>query len=182
MPISAPGSKPRRRRPVRRHAGFTLIELLLVVAIIAMASAVVSLSLPDPANTRLEREASRLATLLEAGRTQARVLGVPVVWVPGPDPAVALAVMTPENTTPDDFHFEGIPASTKLPGRWLDGGTDAPVVELPLRQRGLLLGPEPVIGAQRLVLRLGERRITLATDGWAPFAVQDEGAGNARPQ
>lgn len=177
MPISAPGSEG-RRRPA---AGFTLIELLLVVAIIALASAVVSLALPDPATTRLEREAARLATLLEAGRAQSRALGVPVLWVPGPDPAaVAAAVGSPTATAAlGDFHFTGVPVATALPRRWLEGGADAPSVELPVGQRGLLLGPEPVIGAQRLVLRHGERRISLATDGWAPFAVVSETADAA---
>ena len=35
----------------------------------------------------------------------------------------------------------------------------------------LVLGPEPIIGAQRLMLRLDEQRLTLATDGLGPFAV-----------
>ena len=177
MPISAPGSERRRRAA----AGFTLIELLLVVAIIAMASAVVSLALPDPATTRLEREATRLVTLLEAGRAQARALGVPVLWVPGPDPAAVAAAVGSMAATASlgDFHFSGVPAATALPSRWLEGGADAPAVELPVGRRGLLLGPEPVIGAQRLVLRHGERRITLATDGWAPFAVVPEAGDDA---
>ena len=54
---------------VRVHRrGFTLIELMIVVALIAIASAVVSLALRDPAATRLEREAAsaggRVHTLL----------------------------------------------------------------------------------------------------------------------
>jgi general secretion pathway protein H len=35
--------------------------------------------------------------------------------------------------------------------------------------RALILGPEPLIGPQRIVLRLGERNLTLATDGIGPF-------------
>ena len=37
----------------------------------------------------------------------------------------------------------------------------------------VLLGPEPVIGAQRIVLRLGDQQLQLATDGLGPFAVVD---------
>ena len=48
----------------RRRNGFTLIELLVVLVIIAIASAVASLALRDPAATRLEQEASRLSALL----------------------------------------------------------------------------------------------------------------------
>jgi general secretion pathway protein H len=62
-----------RRRPARCAAsGFTLIELLLVVVLIAVASAVASLSLRDPAATRLDQEAARLVALLESARTEAR--------------------------------------------------------------------------------------------------------------
>jgi general secretion pathway protein H len=39
------------------------------------------------------------------------------------------------------------------------------------RQSSLVLGPEPIIPAQSITLRLGERSITLATDGLRPFAV-----------
>ena len=46
---------------MRRQTGFTLIELMIVVALIAIASAVASLALRDPAATRLEHEAARLA-------------------------------------------------------------------------------------------------------------------------
>jgi hypothetical protein len=33
-----------------------------------------------------------------------------------------------------------------------------------------------LIGAQRIVLRLGDHRLTLATDGIGPFIVADGGA------
>jgi general secretion pathway protein H len=36
------------------------------------------------------------------------------------------------------------------------------------------LGPEPLIGAQRVVLRLGDQRVELGTDGLGPFVVVDE--------
>jgi general secretion pathway protein H len=39
------------------------------------------------------------------------------------------------------------------------------------------LGPEPLIGAQRIVLRLADRRLVLATDGLGPFAVERGEAG-----
>jgi prepilin-type N-terminal cleavage/methylation domain-containing protein len=59
MRTSVPGSKARLAR------GFTLLELMVVVAMIGVASAVVSFALPDPSSTRLEREAARLIALLE---------------------------------------------------------------------------------------------------------------------
>jgi general secretion pathway protein H len=68
-----------------------------------------------------------------------------------------------------------MPASTELPVRWLDaGGGDAVSVELPAQHRGIVLGPEPVIGAQRLVLHLADKRLVLSTDGLGPFTVIDD--------
>ena len=37
--------------------------------------------------------------------------------------------------------------------------------------RAVVLGPEPMIGAQRIVLRLDAQRLVLATDGLGPFVV-----------
>ena len=53
---------------------------------------------------------------------------------------------------------------------WLQADTTAEVV-IPTKASNLVLGPEPLIAAQRVVLRLGERELDLATDGLAPFAV-----------
>jgi len=42
--------------------------------------------------------------------------------------------------------------------------------------RAVVLGPEPLIGRQRIVLRLDAQRLTLATDGLGPFTVADSEA------
>jgi general secretion pathway protein H len=42
--------------------------------------------------------------------------------------------------------------------------------------RAVVLGPEPLIGEQRIVLRLENQRLTLATDGIGPFVVAESGA------
>lgn len=164
-----------RRRSVGH--GFTLLELLIVVALIAVASAVASLALPDPAASRLEQEAARLATLLEAGRAQSRALGLPVRWAPGPanggDAATALADPA---VPPAAFHFDGLPAGHGLPQRWLVADGEPPLIALPERQAWITLGPEPVIGPQRVVLSLGQRRIAVASDGISPFRVVHDDA------
>ena len=59
-----------------------------------------------------------------------------------------------------------------MPSAWLDERTQAEVLGAPL----LRLGPEPVIGAQRVRLRLADRQLVLAADGLAPFAVLESGA------
>jgi general secretion pathway protein H len=131
--------------------GFTLIELIVVVAIIAIASAGVSFAVRDAQATQLDREAQRLASLLESARAQSRSVGTPVRWYP----------------TPGAFHFDGLPPNA-LPERWLADTTEV---------RGsvtLVLGPEPIIGAQEVVLgsaRAPERTLRIATDGVRPFKV-----------
>jgi general secretion pathway protein H len=157
MPISAPGSRasPRLRAAGARTPGFTLIELMIVVVLVALAASVVSLALRDPAETRLAQEGERLAALLESARAEARASGLTVRWVPGAASDGA------------DFRFVGLPASVPLPNKWLDPRVSAEVIGA----RTVALGPEALIGAQRIVLRLDDRRLELATDGLGPFAV-----------
>jgi len=134
---------------------------MVVVAVIAIATAVASLALRDPAASKLEQEAARLASLLESARAEARASGIAAHWEPLPDAS--------DGT---DFRFVGLPANEPLPTHWIDPGTSAQVIGA----RAVILGPEPLIGAQRIVLRLGDHRLTLATDGIGPFAVSDGGA------
>ena len=147
-----------------RARGFTLIELMVVVALIAVASAVVSLALRDPASTRLEHEGARLIALLEAARTEARAAGLTASWEP-----------RAEQEGAEGFRFVGLPPSTELPNRWLVPGVSAEVTGA----RAVKLGPEPLIGAQRIVLRLDAQSLTLVTDGLGPFVVVDTEAALA---
>lgn len=143
-----------------RSRGFTLLELLVVLAIVALATAGATLALRDSNATQLEREALRLGAMLESARAQSRTSGMPVVW----------------RTLPQGFEFLGLrpreedPDSLAGPQRWLDPQTRAQIVR-PVNAATLVLGPEPLIASQRVVLLLGERQLTLATDGLAPFAV-----------
>ncbi len=171
--MSVPGSRP--APPVLSHgirlraraAGFTLIELLVVVAIVALAAGLVSLSIRDPQASRLEQEAARLVTLLEAARAESRVAGIAVSWVPvrqSDSPGNATGNAADANA---DFRFIGLPSSIRLPTRWIDPQTSAELLGV----RAITLGPEPILVAQRLVLRLGDRRLDVLTDGLAPFSV-----------
>jgi general secretion pathway protein H len=177
-PTSAPGnSAPHAalagaRRGSARARGFTLVELLVVVALIAIASGVASLALRDPAATQLEREAARLSALLESARAEARASGLAVRWVP-------TRAVEGEPDQSDGFRFIGLPppthASEALPTRWLSEGVRAQVVGA----TAVRLGPEPLIGAQRIVLQLDDRQVVLGTDGLGPFAVLDTGAAGS---
>jgi general secretion pathway protein H len=147
MPTSAPGSScPRGRAP----RGFTLIELLVVVAIVALAAGAVVLSLRDGTERQLEQEGTRLAALLEGARAEARAGALNARWQPGDG----------------DFRFTGLPDAAARPTRWLDERVRAEVVGAP----ALVLGPDAILPPQRIVLRLADRRLELASDGLAAFA------------
>ncbi len=143
----------RARRSVSR--GFTLLELMVVVAMIAITVSVVSFAVPDPSSTRLEREAARLVAILESARMQARSGALTVLWVPQSKGDEA------------DYQFIGLPPLLMPPLRWLTPEVRAEVVG----QRSIVLGPEPVIGAQSLVLRLEDRQLVIGTDGLGSFQV-----------
>lgn len=143
--------------------GFTLLELMVVVAIVALATAGVSLTLRDNDGSRLETEALRLSALLESARAQSRSSGVPVYWRP----------------TAEGFEFLGAPARPQAPASlarersWLHPQTRVQIAH-PTGASSLVLGPEPLIAAQRLRLAHGEHQLTLGTDGISPFAVLPE--------
>ena len=146
--------------PHPRQHGFTLLELLVVITIIAIASVGVVMGMRDASETQLEREAQRLAALLESARALSRLTSQPVRW----------------HLTPQGFAFEGAPKSAHLPSAWLSGeqgNADVAVQAFP-SGGALTLGPEPIIGAQSVILALSSdptRRLVVRTDGIRPFTV-----------
>jgi general secretion pathway protein H len=172
MPTSAAGNKSnvqaaakscvlsqapvRPLKHVRASMGFTLIELLVVIALIALGTAAVSFTLRDSAQTVLERDAERLAALFESARARSRASGMPVKWHPvGPS----------SQQNADAFVFEGLPPNT-LPGQWLSPWVQADAAAV------VVLGPDPIIGPQSVVLRAKEMQLWVSTDGLQPFKVK----------
>ena len=133
------------------NKGFTLLELMVVVAIMAMATAGVSLAMRDTSQSQLERDAQRLAALLETARAHSRMSANTVLWRP----------------TPNGFVFEGLP-NNALPITWL--GDDV----VANNTAAVVLGPEPIIGPQRIRLASvsqPSRSLSIVTDGVRPFKV-----------
>lgn len=183
------GQTIRNATAAARQTGFTLLELLVVLAIVAIASAGVGLALQGGTQTQLEREALRLAALLESARAQSQTTGVPVRW----------------QISADGFQFDGAAADLSgqaLPQQWLDADTRASIdspaggygfggigrrasrasligpgaPSAPADNPSLLLGPEPIIGPQAVTLASGSQpqmRVRIATDGVRPFAIGD---------
>ena len=154
-------------RRVRRAAGgFTLIELLVVLLIVVIASSAATLALRDNDQLRLEREAERLAAMLESARAQSRASGLPVRWQ--------------ADTDGKGFHFVGLPHA-RLSQAWLQPTLVLRGGLLTAPRQGteteLLLGPEPILPAQSLTLGIPGRpelERTLQTDGLRPFRLAQQ--------
>ena len=137
---------------------------MIVVLIVAVASGMISLSLRDRSQSKLETEGARLAALLETARTQSRIIGTDVSWQP---------------VATGGFEFDGLPpaALKELPHAWLQSETQATIVGA----KAIKLGPEPLLPAQRVVLHLGDRELAVGTDGLAPFQIIDPNAAAGTP-
>lgn len=135
----------------RPCAGFTLLELLLVLAIIAIGSAVVTLSLRDSPQTRLQMEAERLIAVLEASRADARASNTAMRW----------------HADDKGFELQTLPASGAAlrAMAWQYKGTQATPTDV-------LISAEPIQARTTVTLRHGGgASLKIGTDGAAAFKV-----------
>jgi general secretion pathway protein H len=147
-----------------RSRGFTLIELLVAITIIAVASATVVVALRNTGGADLEREALHLASVLETARAEARAASLDVTWQPDQG----------------RFRFTGLPQDLvdrlKLNRGWLGDEPSVTIRGASDNNGRVRLGPEPIIGAQHILLTRGDAHITLGTDGLRPFSIERENA------
>lgn len=144
------------RAPKTVPNGFTLLELLVVIAVIAIGTAGVALAMRDSGQTLVEREATRLAALLDAARSQSRATGRVVSWESKLD-----------DKNQPVMHWRGLNNKEPLPTAWLDAQTRV------IGNARLVLGPDPVITPQSIQLTIGQDSRLIATDGVGLFAVQN---------
>ena len=144
--------------PRTRNRGITLIETLVVLAIIAALSLMlVGVAAPGEA-TLLEREARRLAALLELGLSEARASGRGLAW-------------SPERTgytfwhKTDDGEWARFPDSSIYRRRSFEGKTE--LRDVLLDGRGLRPGervellPYALPGTLELTIAAGDAQIAL---------------------
>ncbi|NBY33890.1 MAG: type II secretion system protein GspH [Betaproteobacteria bacterium] len=135
----------------RQCAGFTLLELLLVLAIIAIGSTAITLSLRDSSQTRLQMEAERLIAVLEASRAQARASNTALHW----------------HADDKGFEVHTLPSSGKALHAmvWQYQGTQATPTDV-------LINAEPIQARTTITLRHGSGiNLTIGTDGAAAYKV-----------
>lgn len=143
--------------------GFTLLELLVVLAIMAVLTGGVLLALPPAGERALKHDGEQLAALLEAGRARARAAGLPLVWQAQ---AAEAGFGQGGASSGQVFRWQGMAVPPDWPQRWHSPETQAQSVRI-------LLGPEPVLPAQQVVLFGAQgQRLVVASDGVQPFSVR----------
>jgi general secretion pathway protein H len=124
---------------------------LVVLAIIALASATVSLSLRDSAQNQLQSEAERLIAVLEATRADARASNSAMRWH--------------ANNTGFEVHTQTNKGDTVHAMAWLYPGIQASPTDV-------LISAEPIQARTTVTLRHDNgASLNIGSDGAAPFKV-----------
>jgi len=140
-------------RPFQPLSGLTLLELLVVLMIVAVASAGVVASLPDPVERELDRQAERLHIQIDMVRTEARLLATPIRW----------------HADDKGYRFEGLVDGNDA----LSGLHVWTVPGLRVRSNdSLWLGPEPMSSPYRIELTAGPYRRVVVGDGWSASRIE----------
>lgn len=151
-----------RGRCSRGSRGFTLIELLVTLAVIALATTLITLSLAPGQRQGLNADAERLAVLLSAAREEALVRGRPVRLAIDGSGYRFLVLADRQWRSFDE-------APLAQPRRW-EGPTTSTVTRSDGRT-ALEFGREPVDVPFLLVLEREGARVAVAGNGLGRFDV-----------
>jgi general secretion pathway protein H len=155
----------------RESGGFTLIEVLVVVCIVATIAAVgASIALPGD-GARAEREARRLAVLLERAYAESRAGGRTIAWAPDVDGYVFWR-------RDDDGRWARFPDTSVYGGRSFEGATtlrDVRVASRPLAPGArVVLVPYGLHDPIELTIAGGSTRVAVRSNVLGRISLQRE--------
>ena len=162
MQISVPGKSERKAA----HRGFTLIELLVVLVIIGITLGLTVISVAPSQAKAMQKDAQRIALLLQLARDEAIVRNRPVAFEAGPDSYRFL--VRNEKT------WEPLPQDDMLRERAFDLAPVTLLLDPPTNIPGnmrIVFGREPVDRPFTLTLASGDLRATIRADGVGHFTV-----------
>jgi len=160
MLISAPGKSKVSQR------GFTLIELLVVLVIVGVTLGLTAISVAPSQAKAMQKDAQRIALLLQLARDEAIVRNRPVAFEAGPDSYRFL--VRKEKT------WEPLPQDDMLRERQFDLAPVTLLLDPPTNVPGnmrIVFGREPVDRPFALTLSSGDLRATIRADGVGHFTV-----------
>jgi len=160
MLISVPGKSKASQR------GFTLIELLVVLVIVGVTLGLTAISVAPSQAKAMQKDAQRIALLLQLARDEAIVRNRPVAFEAGPDSYRFLVR--------NDKTWEPLPQDDMLRERPFDLAPVTLLLDPPTNVPGnmrIVFGREPVDRPFALILASGDLRATIRADGVGHFTV-----------
>jgi len=156
--------------PAVVQGGFTLLELLLVMVIAAMTIGLVSLNIVQSNGQAIQKEAQRIALLLQLGRDEAILRNRPVAFEAGPEQYQFLAQDNHgwQPLHDDMLHlrtFQHTPVHASIVPAQISDSGDAAVLRI-------VFGREPVDKPFLLTLSVGDASAAIRADGIGHFVVE----------
>jgi len=161
--------EPVTRSPARAgQRGFTLLELLVVLVIAGITLGLVSLNAMPSERQVLEEEAKRIALLLQLGRDEAILRGVPVAFEAD---GTRYRFLVRENNIWQPLMRDDILREREFRRTPIGLSIDPPLPGPPMPLR-LVFGREPVDKPFLLTLAYGDASVAIRADGIGHYVVE----------